>query len=134
MVLLKNVASYLKSFFAFFKGFKLLKSLNLINNSSLSNCSLTPTLRKQLRGQIDWCEYGYLYLLSLPIHWIASHFLNIAFFTNYFKRIFIVYSCVCCVCCYLFWKLTSILNFFDLVWVGVQCDSIEGPVFFVLFL
>ena len=41
------------------------------------------------------------------------------FFTNYFARIFIVYICVG----------QNLL--FRLIWVGIQCCSIKGPVFLV---
>ena len=109
-----------KCFFCFFESFWVLSylvyksSAKPINYSSLSRKrfdepKLTPVILQWFWGQNTPVGKD---LADLLMQWIASHFLNIAFYTLFYS-IFIVYICV--EQNLFLYKLSCVLIFFDLV-------------------
>ena len=101
-----------------------------INSSSLSRKkydgnNFIPTPRKWLQGQNALMGIG---LIELQTHWIANHFLNIAFYKLFYTFFYYLHACGT-----KFFVLKARVDF-DVVWVGIQCYSIKGSLFLVLML
>ena len=73
-------------------------SFKSINSNSLfkkkyDGGNFTPIPVSDYEVKIYRWEWGYMNLLSLPIHWIASHFLNIAFYKLFYTWFYCSYFC-----------------------------------------
>ena len=106
-------------------SFKLINS-NSIPRKKYDRNNFTPTPCKRLRGENTLTGIGLIKLTQ------DSDKLNYRSFFKYSMLQTVLHIFFCGTKCFVS-KLSCILHFFDLVWVGIWCYSIKCFVFLVIF-